>query len=77
MTRVDFLRLLEQNHINTELLSFDLDLRDGYCVRKNRLCWEVFVKERGGEYDLMGFPSESNALQYLFNELLSIYGKSN
>lgn len=75
MTREDFFALLNKHHINAELVSFDSELRDGYCVRKNGFSWEVFIRERGNDYDLLGFPSESNALQYLFDELVSIYGK--
>ena len=77
MTRLEFLELLEQNRIDIKIVSFEPELKDGYCVRKNRLRWEVFVRERGVEYDLMGFPSEDDSLQYLFKMLLRIYGKHN
>ena len=77
MTRAEFIELLEQNNINTKLVSFDPDLKDGYCVRRNRLGWEVFVRERGEELNIVGFPSEGNALQYLFDLLVGIYGKQN
>jgi len=75
MTRIEFLELLEKNSINKQLVVFDNTLEEGYCIRKNRFYWEVFIRERGKEYELMGFPSESDALQYLFNELFRIYGK--
>lgn len=75
MTRQEFFTLLQKHRISAELVSFSPEFRDGYCVRKNRLRWEVFVRERGIEYDILGFPSESNALQYLLDELIRIYGK--
>lgn len=76
MIRSEFLELLKQNRIDVNLVSFAPELKDGYCVRKSHLRWEVFVRERGSEYEVLGFPSESNALEYLFKELLSIYGKN-
>lgn len=75
MTKTDFLELLKQNNINANLVVFDNPIREGYCVRKNYFRWEVFFRERGKEYDCIGFPSESDALQYLFDKLFIIYGK--
>lgn len=74
MTRQYFIQLLREHNINEALVSFGPVYQDGYCVRKNRLRWEVFVRERGQEYDLIGFPSESDALQGLYETLLRIYG---
>ena len=34
-----------------------------------RTGWETFVRERGQEYDILGHPSESDALKNLFTEL--------
>ena len=62
-------------NINENLVVFDDAIKEGYCVRKNYFRWEVFFRERGKEYDCIGFPSESNALQYLFDKLYSIYVK--
>lgn len=75
MTKAEFLELLKQHNINENLVVFDDTREEGYCVRKNYLRWEVFFRERGKEYDCIGFPSESNALQYLFDKLYSIYVK--
>ena len=75
MTKADFLDLLKKHNINVNLVVFDDPIREGYCVRKNDFRWEVFFRERGKEYDCIGFPSESNALQYLFDKLYSIYVK--
>ena len=75
MTRVEFLELLKKYNINENLVVFDDTMKEGYCVRKNYLRWEFFFRERGKEYDCIGFPSESNALQYLFNKLYNIYVK--
>ena len=75
MTREKFLELLKKHNINEHLVVFDDTMRDGYCVRKNYSRWEVFFRERGKEYECIGFPSESNALQYLFDKLYNIYVK--
>ena len=75
MSRSEFIALLIENGIDPNIVSFDSSTNEGYNIRKNRLYWETFVRERGKEYDCIGFPSESNALQYLFDKLYSIYVK--
>lgn len=73
MTKVEFLALLKSHNMNEHLVVFDDTMKDGYCVRKNHFRWEVFFRERGKEYDCIGFPSETNALQYLYEKLYHIY----
>ena len=73
MTRMEFLQALRENDIDETMVSFGPVFREGHCVRKVWFRWEVFIRERGKDYDVMGFPSESDALQYLFEELHSIY----
>jgi len=75
MTKAEFLELLTKYDIDTKNVVFDDSVEDGYCVRKNYFRWEVFFREKGKEFDCIGFPSESNALQYLFDKLYSIYVK--
>ena len=75
MTKVEFLELLKRYNIKEDVVVFDDPIKDGYCVRKNHLRWELFFRERGKEYDCIGFPSESNALQYLWDMLRTIYVK--
>ena len=75
MTRMEFLLLLKKHNINENIVVFDDSIKEGYCVRKNYFRWEVLFRERGNEYDCIGFPSESDALQYLFDKLYSIYAK--
>lgn len=75
MTKTDFLELLKKYNIDVNLVVFDDPIKDGYCVRKNYYRWEVFFRERGQEYNCIGFPSENNALQYLFDKLYSLHGK--
>lgn len=76
MTKTEFLDLLQKHHIDANLVAFDDSIRDGYCVRKNHFRWEALFRERGKEYDCIGFPSESDALQYLFEKLFGIYSRS-
>ncbi len=75
MTRLEFLDLLTKNGIDTSIVSFNDSTKDGYCIRKNHYRWEVLNRERGIEYEVMGYPSESDALICLFNRLIIIYGK--
>lgn len=75
MDRTEFFDQLKQNGIDSKIVSFNSSTSEGYNIRKNRLRWEVFVRERGIEYDCMGFPSEGDALQYIFDRLVKIYGK--
>ena len=75
MTRLDFFRLLKKHHIDPTLVVLDDPIKEGYCIRQNHFRWEVFYRERGKEYDCIGFPSESNALQYLSDKLYDIYVK--
>lgn len=76
MTKVVFLELLKKHNIDVNQVVFDDPIREGYCIRKNYFRWEVFYRERGKEYNCMGFPSESDALQYLFDKLYKMYVKN-
>ena len=75
MTRDEFTELMKKYGINENLVVFDDAVKDGYCIRRNYLRWEVFFRERGKEYNCVGFPSESEALQYLSDKLCGIYVK--
>ena len=69
----EFIARLKENGIPQGIVSFDSSTNDGYNIRKNKLHWETFIRERGKEYDCSGFPSESDALQHMFDELVAIY----
>ena len=73
MNRNEFIARLKENGIPPEIVSFDSSTNDGYNIRKNKLRWETFIRERGEEYECIGFPSESDALQHMFDELVAIY----
>ena len=70
MTRTGFLELCESKNISTNLIHFENSVADGYYVLKNYHRWEVIFREHGKDYDCMGFPSESNALEYLLKKLV-------
>ena len=70
MTHVEFVDLLKENKIDTSIVHFENSVADGYYVLKNYHRWEVFYRERGKDYDCIGFPSESDALEYLLKKLL-------
>ena len=73
MNKNEFIARLKENGIPPEIVSFDSSTNDGYNIQKNKLRWETFTRERGKEYDCIGFPSESDALQHMFDELIAIY----
>ena len=70
MTRIEFLELCKRNNIPTNIIHFENSVADGYYVLKNYHRWEVFFRERGTDYACMGFPSESDALNYLADKLI-------
>ena len=70
MTRREFLELCRNNNISTNLIHFENSAADGYYVLKNYHRWEVFYRERGKDFDCVGLPSESDALEYLLGKLV-------
>jgi hypothetical protein len=70
MTKTEFLELCESKNISTNLIHFENSVADGYYVLKNYHRWEVFYRERGKDYNCIGFPSESDALIYLADKLM-------
>lgn len=76
MNRNEFIACLKENGISPGIVSFDSSTNDGYNIRKNKLRWETFTRERGKEYNCIGFPSESDALQHMLDELIAIYARN-
>ncbi len=70
MTRTEFWELCNKQNISPELVCFENSVADGYYVLNNYHRWEVFLRERGKDSECMGFPSESNALEYLLRKLV-------
>ena len=71
MTKDEFIKLLDNSNISPNLIHFENSVADGYYVLKNYHRWEVFYRERGKDYDCIGFPPESDALLYLAEKLSS------
>ena len=69
MTYNEFVDLLSENNVDTNMVHFENSVADGYYMLKNYHRWEVFYRERGKDYNCVGFPSESNALEYLLGKL--------
>lgn len=76
MDKKEFVILLKAKGIDAGMVSFDSETNEGYNIRRNQSRWETFVRERGVEYDCIGFPSESDALQHMFDELVSLYSRN-
>ena len=70
MTRTELLELCKHHNTSTNLIHFENSVADGYYVLNNYYRWEVFFRERGKDYDCVGFPSESDALRYLSERLI-------
>ena len=70
MTKEEFFKVIESKSISSNLVHFENSVADGYYVLKNYHRWEVFYRERGKDYDCIGFPSESDALEYLLKKLV-------
>ena len=70
MTRAEFLELCRSSNIPTDLIHFENSVAEGYYVLKNYHRWEVFYRERGKDYECIGFPSESDAFIYLADKLI-------
>lgn len=56
MTQNEFIALLKENDIDTSIIHFENSVTDGYYILKNYHRWEVFYRERGKDYDCIGFP---------------------
>ena len=69
MTYNEFVVLLSENNVDTNMVHFENSVADVYYVLKNYHRWEVFYRERGKDYDCVGFPSENDALEYLLRKL--------
>lgn len=70
MTKEEFFKVIESKSISSNFVHFENSVADGYYVLKNYHRWEVFFRERGKDYDCVGFPSESDALEYLLKKLV-------
>ena len=70
MTKEEFFEVIESKSVSSNLVHFENSVADGYYVLKNHHRWEVFFRERGKDYDCVGFPSESDALEYLLKKLV-------
>ena len=58
------------NGVDPSCVVFDNNVSDGYFIRKNYYRWEIGFRERGAEYYVRGFPSESQAFEQLYNDIL-------
>ena len=69
MTKEEFLSALAKNNIDVKVHFNDSAMSEGFCVRKNHFRYETLYRERGKEYDVIGHPSESDALIFLWNRI--------
>ena len=71
MSREEFISELVSRGIATEIVSFDDSFSDGYGIRRVWYRWEIFYRERGREFYTKGYPSESDALIALLDDIVN------
>ena len=69
MTKSDFIKELIGREIDPDSISFDETTKDGYGVRRVYHRWEIFFRERGTEFYTKGYPTESDALIALLDDI--------
>lgn len=69
MTKEELFCKLHALGIDRKLVHFSSGVEEGYYIRKCPLCWEAFYQERGKEYDPVGFPCESDALDHVYDQI--------
>jgi len=74
MSRSEFISLLRKEGIDPDVVAFDSTISTGYNIRKSSSHWEAFYRIRGKEYDRIGFRTESDALQFMY-QMLVAYNK--
>lgn len=75
MTKDEFFHALTVYGFDTENVLIDDPTMDGYGIRKVYWRWEIFYRERGVEYFTRGYPSESDALTALLDDILRDTGR--
>lgn len=76
MDKQQFMSLLIQHNINPEVVCFNDNIKDDvFCVMDNYKTVDVFYRERGREFELQRFKTQSEALEYLLMKILKISGK--
>ena len=73
MDRNEFWEYLRQNQIDPEMVSFDNSIAEGDIIQKKGPYWVISYKERGIEFNLHAFLTESEALEYELNRLVEYY----
>ena len=70
MNRRDIKIILQQNNVPDDLYSLDGGFpSESYCINKTSEAWEVYYSERGIKSGLVNFKSESEACEYLLEEI--------
>lgn len=71
-----FIQLLNKHDIDPNIVCFNNTSKDDvFCVMDNYNTIDVFYRERGREFDVQKFSTQSEALEYLLKKVLTISGK--
>lgn len=72
----EFIEILIKYNIDPNIVCFNDKIKDDvFCVMDNYNSVDVFYRERGREFELKNFSTQSDALEYLSNKILVMSGK--
>ena len=76
MNKNEFVEILIKYNIDPNIVCFNDKIKDDvFCFMDNYNAVDVFYRERGREFDLQKFSTQSDALEYLSNKILVMSGK--
>ena len=76
MNKNEFVEILIKYNIDPNIVCFNDKIKDDvFCVMDNYNAVDVFYRERGREFGLQKFSTQSDALEYLSNKILVMSGK--
>lgn len=76
MNKQIFYMVLKENQISPNIVHFGGQKEGAFCIKKRHEKWETFYFERGNIFDVVIHSTEDEAMTYLLNYILKMYGKS-
>ena len=71
----DLIRIISDSY-PLDIVDFENEYPNkSYCIRQKNRQWEVYYSERGQKTDLKKFNSESDACEYLLEQIKTGYNK--
>lgn len=76
MNKQVFYMVLKENQISPNIVNFNGQKEGAFCIKKGQGRWETFYYERGNKFDVLSHSTEKEAMIYLLDYILKMYGKS-